>query len=123
MLNEYLISFSMLFQTTGPEYEMLSLYKAKLGFGTVKFSFVMDLKEVFCAISDLRLNISLIYRGTKPFATLNKIVPLFRNTLCSNESIVNGDFALSKSTYSLPNTVQSKRFFTSPLTPAERGLR
>ena len=44
----------MLFQTTGPEYEMISLYKAKLGFGIVKFSFVMDLKEVFCAISDLR---------------------------------------------------------------------
>ena len=50
---------------------MLSLYKAKLGFGIVKFSFVMDLKEVFCAISDLRLSISLIYCGTKPFATLN----------------------------------------------------
>ena len=44
----------MLFQTTGPEYEMLSLYKAKLGFGIVKFSFVMDHKEVFCAISDIR---------------------------------------------------------------------
>ena len=78
----------MLFQTTGPEYEMLSLYKAKLGFGIVKFSFVMDLKEVFCAISDLRLNISLIYCGTKPFATLNITLALFRNTLCSNESIL-----------------------------------
>ena len=50
ILNECLISFGMLFQTTGPEYEMLSLYKAKPGFGIVKFSFVMDLKEVFCAI-------------------------------------------------------------------------
>ena len=76
----------MLFQTTGPEYEMLSLYKAKLGFGIVKFSFVMDLKEVFC--SDLRLIISLIYCGTKPFATLNITSALFRNTLCSNESIL-----------------------------------
>ena len=34
----------MLFQTTGPEYAMHSLYKAKLGVGIVKFSFVMDLK-------------------------------------------------------------------------------
>ena len=91
----------MLFQTTGLEYEMLSLYKAKLGFGIVKFSFVMDLKEVLCAISDLRLNISLIYCGTKPFATLNIPLALFRNTLCSNESIFNDDFALSKSIYSL----------------------
>ena len=60
---------------------MLSLYNAKLGFGIIKFSFVMDLKEVFCAISDLRLNISLIYCGTKPFATFNIILALSRNTL------------------------------------------
>ena len=99
----------MLFQTTGPEYEMLSLYKAKLGFGIVKFSFVMDLREVFCAISDLRLNISLIYCGTIPFATLNITLALFRNTLCSNESIFNDDFALSKSIYSLPNIILHAR--------------
>ena len=88
ILNECLILFGMLFQTTGLEYEMLSLYKAKLCFGIVKFSYVMDLKEMFCAISDLRLNISLIYCGTKPFATLNITLALFRNTLCSKESIL-----------------------------------
>ena len=48
----------MLFQTTGPEYEMLSLYNVKLGFGIVKFSLVMDLKGVFGAISDLQIYIN-----------------------------------------------------------------
>ena len=86
--------FGMLFQTTGHEYEMLSLYKAKLGFGIVKFSFVMDRKEVVCAISDLRLNILLIYCGTNPFATLKITLALFRNTLCSNESICNDDYTM-----------------------------
>ena len=103
MLNECLISFGMLFQTTGHEYEMLSLYNVKSGFGVVKFSFVMDLKDVFGAISELRLNISLIYYGNKPFATLSITLALFRNALCSNESISIDDFALSKSIYSSPN--------------------
>ena len=67
---------------------MLSLYNAKLGFGIVKFPFVMEFKDVFGAISDLRLNISLIYCGTKPLATLNIALASFKNTHCSNESIL-----------------------------------
>ena len=57
----------------------------------------MDLKDVPIAISDLRLNKSLIYCGTKPFATLNIILALLRNTLCSNESTFKMDYAVSKS--------------------------
>ena len=82
---------------------MLSLYSVNLGFGITKFWFVMDLRDVPFATSDLRLNRSQIYCGTKPLATLYIILALLRNTLCSNESSFKVDFALSKSSYSLPN--------------------
>ena len=82
---------------------MLSLYNVNLGFGIAKFWFVMDLRDVPCATSDLRVNKSQIYCGTNPLATLYIILALLTNTLCSNESIFNVAFALSKSSYSFPS--------------------
>ena len=35
---------------------ILSLYNVNLGFGIAKFWFVMDLRDVPCATSDLRVN-------------------------------------------------------------------
>ena len=46
--------------------------------------------------------VTKLYCGTKPFATLNIPLALLRNTLCSNESNFNADFAASKSDIHYP---------------------
>ena len=80
---------------------MLSLYIVNFGFGITQFWFVMDVRDVPSAASDLRLHKSQIYCGTKPLATLYIMLALHRITLCSNESSFNIYFALSKLSYSL----------------------
>ena len=111
-VEEFFISFDILFQIIGPEYEMLSLNILWLCFGILKFWLETDRKDAWSKLSNRLWNKSQTYWGMRLFSTLNIIFALFTNALCSNDSIFNLIFAFSKSKYSFPKISLNARFWS-----------